>query len=304
MKERKPCVCKHLWDSHGYGKDKNNEMKRPCNECDCKHFQQPGSQASMEVRAIREKIAEGVKQPGDQAEQSFNKPSEEIPEEYLSDSDISNKIIANRTRLGEEKMPSILGPYWTGIYYGKIKDKDRHNNDKLTQLLYHNKRYKGYSALSVQALHYICDLMYNKLQEETLLDNIEIIVSVPNYPDSNRPEPRCATSLADGLVEIIRLRYRKNCNYYNDVLERIRTTKTSWNKADRREAAEKDYDIAEDIKTAENCRIKDQIVLLVDDIKTSGATTRVCADLLVQNGAKQVIILCAAETNKWWIKNG
>ena len=136
MKERKPCVCKHLWDSHGYGKDENNEMKRPCNECDCKHFQQSGTQTNIEVRAILEKIAEGVKQPGDQAEQSFNVPSQQFTKEHLSDSDIANAIIARRTRLGEEKMASILGPYWAGIYWGKRKNKERHNNDKLSQLLY------------------------------------------------------------------------------------------------------------------------------------------------------------------------
>ena len=88
MKERKPCVCKHLWDSHGYSKDENNEMKRPCNECDCKHFQQSGTQTNIEVRAILEKIAEGVKQPGDQAEQSFNAPSYQPTKEDLTDSEI------------------------------------------------------------------------------------------------------------------------------------------------------------------------------------------------------------------------
>ena len=127
MKERKPCVCKHLWDSHGYGKDKNNEMKRPCNECDCKHFQQPGTQASREVRAILEKIVEGVKQPGDQAEQSFNVPSHQFTKEHLSDSDIVNAIIASKNptyvdygyKTTSKYEASILGPYWAGIYWSK-----------------------------------------------------------------------------------------------------------------------------------------------------------------------------------------
>ena len=297
MKERKPCVCKHLWDSHGYGKDKNNEMKRPCNECDCKHFQQSGTQTNIEVRAILEKIAEGVKQPGDQAEQSFNTPSHQFTKEHLSDSDISNAIIARRTRLGEEKMASILGPYWAGTYWTRTRHKDQHNNDKLSRLLYQNKRYKIDSPpLSRQAIIYICELMCNKLQEEILLDNIEIIVPVPNYPESHRPEPRCTLSIAAGLAAMIRIRNRKNCNSYNDVLERISKTESGNNRDARLEDAKKDYDVAEDIKTAENSRIKDQIVLLIDDIITSSATSKVCAKLLVDYGAKQVIILCAAET--------
>jgi predicted amidophosphoribosyltransferase len=287
-----------LWDSHGYGKDENNELKRPCNECDCKHFQQSGTQTNIEVRARLEKIAEGVpvtdKETADLEEFDSD---DQFTKEHLSDSDIVNAIIARRNPMYVvQNMASILGPYWAGIYWGKRKNKERHNNDKLTQLLYHNKRYKDTPPLSSQALNYICDLMYNKLQEETLLDNIGIIVPVPNYPESNRPEPRCASSIAAGLVEVIRIRNRKNCNSYNDILERISNTKSGWGRAARREAAEKDYDIAEDIKTAENSRIKDQIVLLIDDIKTSGATCNVCAKLLVDYGAKQVIILCAAET--------
>ena len=96
------------------------------------------------------------------------------------------------------------------------------------------------------------------------------------------------------------VRFRKhpmiNGISYNDVLVRISKTKHGNSISERQEAAERDYDVAEYIKTAENSIIKDEIVLLIDDITTSGSTTNVCAGLLLDNGAREVIILCAAET--------
>ena len=40
--------------------------------------------------------------------------------------------------------------------------------------------------------------------------------------------------------------------------------------------------------------IKDEIVLLVDDVFTTGATASLCAQVLKENGAKQVLVLTLA----------
>ena len=191
----------------------------------------------------------------------------------------------------------ILGPYWAGISWPKRKNKERHNNHRLSRLLYQNKRYNhDYPPLSAQAITEICELMCNRLQDVTLLDNIEIIVPVPNMETNSRPSIRCALPIATGLAAMICTRNRKNCNSYNDILERVSNTKEGNKVHERRKAAERNFDVVKDIKTAENSTIKDQIVLLIDDITTSGSTAKVCANLLVSYGAKQVIILCAAET--------
>ena len=42
--------------------------------------------------------------------------------------------------------------------------------------------------------------------------------------------------------------------------------------------------------------IKDKIILLIDDLVTTGATTKVCSSLLRNYGANRVNILCAAST--------
>ncbi len=51
------------------------------------------------------------------------------------------------------------------------------------------------------------------------------------------------------------------------------------------------------IVTANADKIKNQNILLLDDVYTTGATTHECADVLQQNGAKQVIILTIASVD-------
>jgi len=118
----------------------------------------------------------------------------------------------------------------------------------------------------------------------------KIIIPVPNIRQGHFHKTRCALPIAAGLAAMI------NGISYNDVLVRAYKTGRDNSRSGRWRAAVKDYALTDYIKIDENNRIKDQIVLLIDDIKTTGATVRVCAELLVQYGAKQVIILCAAET--------
>ena len=196
--------------------------------------------------------------------------------------------------------PQIKGPYTCGIYWTKTRNRAEHNNHPLSKLLDKNKRWNSWSPqLTEEEIIEICNLMYNKLETVVSLDEIEIIVPVPNDPNSDKPEPRCAPPIAAGLAGMICKRgNRKNCHSYGHVLARVAHTRHWSDRGPARlKSAENDYDVAEDIKTTENSVIKDQIILLIDDIRTGGSTVNKCANLLVSLGAKQVIILCVAQTN-------
>ena len=316
MSEEKICCCGHIFLAHGYEKNENGGFHNPCpncghkkygngrfkspckkESCDCEGFHRPGTQANIEARAAVTKLIEDEK---NKTEDEVKQRSEEANEAKEKERDLE-RIRSEYQIQGkpQEKNYSahILGPYWAGIYWPKRRKKERHNNHKLSRLLYQNKRYNhDYPPLSAQAITEICELMCNRLQDVKLLDNIEIIVPVPNMETNSRPSIRCALPIATGLAAMIRTRNRKNCNSYNDVLVRVSNTKEGNKAHERRKAAERNFDVAEYIKTAENSTIKDQIVLLIDDITTSGSTANKCANLLMSYGAKQVIILCAAET--------
>ena len=115
--------------------------------------------------------------------------------------------------------------------------------------------------------------------------DFELIIPVPNYKTDSKYNVK-APLLARNLSDIISIPYQ------NDVLVRIaNSSRRYFGVTQRREAAKKDYRIND------YSQIKDRNVLLIDDIITTGATTDFCADLLRQYGAKQVIILCVAQTN-------
>ena len=180
-----------------------------------------------------------------------------------------------------------------GEYWPKNRFPDRWADDPLTKMLTWNKK----GNLQKGIIEKLSNLLYKNLEQKIELDNIEVIIPVPNF---NGKLTRCAPPFAQALAAIIRKkRNRKNCHSYDDVLRRVDKTRMWWMKApERRETVKNDYDVAEYIKTAENSVIKDHTVLLIDDIRTTGATSDFCADLLMQYGAKQVIILCIAQTHQ------
>ena len=222
------------------------------------------------------------------------------------------------------KEEPIKGPYYCGKYWSKKYYPAKWKSDPLTRQLTRNKN----GLLKEEEISVICNLMYKiledlkvRLDEESnrvfrhdwkfQLDDIKHIVPVPlhechteyctkacRYIDLDIPHTK-APVLANGLASMIRKkRNRKDCHSYEDVLVRVQRSdpyRKQHGKESRIASAKQDYNIAEYI-VKNNDLIKDEDILLIDDITTSGGTVDACSRLLVDNGAKQVIILCAAET--------
>ena len=162
-----------------------------------------------------------------------------------------------------------------GYYYTKKRNLAQHVTDLLSQDIIANK--KGMAFASER----IAKRMANDLQANTW--DFELIIPVPNYKtdQSNVKAPLLARNLSD-IISI---------PYQNDVLVRIsKSSQRNFADPERREAAKKDYRIND------YSQIKDRNVLLIDDIRTSGATIEVCRDLLYENGARIVYIFVAART--------
>ena len=318
MSDGNICKCEHLFDDHGYEKNENPppHMKSPCKKCECNYFQRPGAQphvarsiAKTAARQTEEALAVKVEQQANQRREEGRRKYAEIEAKKVEEKEKDLERIRNEYKIKHAGKPyhfvpdnyewekkysaHVLRPVPSGIYYGKKRNREEHDNHRLTQLLYRNKRFKGDPGLTKEEINEICDPMLLVLPHKLP----KIIIPIPNTRDADGSEKtRCALPIAAGLAAMV------NCIPYNDVLVRVSRTIHDGTQSGRLRAAVKDYAIAEYIKTAGNSNIKDQIVLLIDDIKTSGSTTKVCAGLLLDNGAREVIILCAAETyseKKW-----
>ena len=274
--------CNHGFLDHDFVRENSKTIRR-CTKCDCKQFRRvpPDAKSTAADRERRDQIKKQKEKPI----LDFYERQEELARQAAAETKIAD---ANKDLSTKKYQIYACDDYWP-----KNKYETKWNDDPLTRILISNKN----GVLNENSLEILSDLLYETLEQKIELDNIEVIVPIPNL---NRELHKCAPPLAQALVVMIsKRRNRENCNFYDNVLLRVTKTTKRWMKAhERREAVKNDYDVAEYIKTDENSIIKDQIVLLIDDIITTGATTDFCADLLRKYGAKQVIILCVAQTHR------
>ena len=208
-----------------------------------------------------------------------------------------------------KRSDSIAGPFTAGPYYPKSKYDETiatvpglYHTHSLTKNIICNKRGNQKAAIE------ICELMYEELAKiiakvspyevfhaiQLQLDDLRII-PVPAHKDAQQTP---ALNLAKALSMTIHEKTGKNINYYCDVLlatlhhEPLRKKMSA---EERRVYDEKKYKITEKI-IENNDIIKDAYILLIDDIYVKGSTVGVCSEILLENGAKRVIQLCAGKS--------
>ena len=160
--------------------------------------------------------------------------------------------------------------------------------DQLSQDILRNKHGIASAGERIAEImdRYVVEHNYN-------ITDIAHIIPVPNYESNTHCN---APLIANLLAEKIRKRTGKNIHSNPGVLARSDKTRQRLSgQVERRLSAETDYKISDYIKHNNNL-IKDNRLLLINDIVTTGSTTEVCQDLLYDNGAGSVAILCAAET--------
>jgi ComF family protein len=113
-----------------------------------------------------------------------------------------------------------------------------------------------------------------------------IIIPVPLHPMRERWRGfNQATLLAELFASHLRI------NTHDNLITR---KKTKYNQADIQEKSVRLANIANVFICKNNNMIKDKIILLVDDVATTGGTLDACAKTLKNAGAKKIIALTLA----------
>ena len=188
-----------------------------------------------------------------------------------------------------------IGPYWCGPYYTKSRHgRDLYWTDPLTKNIISNKR--GPNDASV----YLCKLMYKELlkiiekpiykefpQYRLQLDDL-LVIPVPNHEsDSQKPASylaKCTWFLAHAPAFPVLIATRGH-----DASRKAMSPEA------RYEFDLKKYQIAEKIMENKDV-IRNKNILLIDDLYVHGSTVKICSSILLENGAKRVIQLCAGKS--------
>lgn len=135
-------------------------------------------------------------------------------------------------------------------------------------------------------------LLYNAMYSCIEGKSFDFIVPVPIHKERLKQRfKNQSIVLADGLSLLSKIPML-------EALNKIKNAKTQ-SKINDSQKRNKNIENAFQIKENARKKIRGKSILLLDDIRTSGATARACAKELIKNGAKSVsLITCAVADNE------
>ncbi|MBT5171017.1 MAG: hypothetical protein HOL90_01900 [Candidatus Nitrosopelagicus sp.] len=182
--------------------------------------------------------------------------------------------------------PIILGPITCGRYFSPSYNNGfNYGNSLLSQCILDNKHEN--SEASNNLSHFMFDFIHNHPQFFDKLD-FDLIIPVPNFKSDLQNVAAVSVSLK--LSKLLNIA----CN--TDIL--IKTQSTAGRKhhktaEERENMANSSYDICYDPP------IKNKSILLIDDVLVGGSTTSKCTELLLENGANEILIMCLGEYSSY-----
>lgn len=163
-------------------------------------------------------------------------------------------------------------------YYGQGKYEELFNASLFSQQILNNK------YVNDNASEYLSKKMFDKIQYEyPELKEVNVLIPVPNM--SGVLQITRGVSLALKLSKML----GKPCK--QNVLVKIKSyyTRKKSRGYIREQMANESYAISN------STPIKNKSILLVDDVLVGGSTVTKCANLLIDNGARHVKIICAGK---------
>lgn len=151
--------------------------------------------------------------------------------------------------------------------------------DESNKKLIHNLKYYDNTSIAKP----FAKMLYSRFSDD--IKNIDIVIPIPMHKFKRiRRLYNHAQLIAEEVSKLIGKKAR------SDILLKIKNTKpqTGLSKENRLKNLSGSFGISD------NKHIKNKIILLIDDVMTTGSTAEATSKLLKKEGAKSVILLCIA----------
>ncbi len=181
------------------------------------------------------------------------------------DSDILNEI---KFKLGGE------------IYFSKVISAWEFSPNIQTAI--HLLKYQNYKILSDR----IGSFMADSLNKQNMPMDKTILIPVPLHKTRTRERGYNQSTLLCSVIAS-----ETGFNYNDKILKRVRYTQSQTNL----NAIERAKNVENAFKVIYPEQIKNRLVILVDDVITTGSTMNACAKELMMNGAIDVLLLSAVK---------
>jgi len=156
----------------------------------------------------------------------------------------------------------------------------RYNEYDVKGIVFHTKNY-----YSKRFAFYIAEKTKNKLAEHNILNQIDVITFCPRKKANIK---KFGFDQAEEMAKYLSL--ATSIPYNKCIFRKGRAKDQKFlNSAERKENVKNVYFFNSGIDVSE------KVILLVDDVVTTGSTVKACAKLLKENGAKAVYVLSIAD---------
>jgi ComF family protein len=176
-------------------------------------------------------------------------------------------------------------PFARAVAYGMYEDRLRE--------LVHLLKYEGMRSLAEPLGDLLAEAV---LQLEGEIGGEVILVAVPLFPSSQRLRGyNQSVLLAEAAIRRLqRLRPEWRLQAQHDALRRVKATKSQFTLS----AKGRRRNLVGAFAVPERSAVIGREVLLIDDIYTTGATTRACARVLLRAGARRVWVATLARAQQ------
>ena len=192
-------------------------------------------------------------------------------------------------KIKRDRFLLYLHPHYCGTYYSFSKYGKEYFADELTQDIIKNKKKYGDNQNAKDATIRICQKMYNYIMKTPELQNIDVIIPVPNHP-STFPMNSRAVSISRELSCFT----VKPCDL--TILTKLIQIPNHRGMGGR---ARSDFFRKNQVYEISNhSSIQGKKILLIDDVHTTGETINQCVEQLSFGEPAEIHVLCAGKTQK------